>query len=258
MSSTLDSLFGCKQCILSAHRALLVWPPSIGIDAAFMHCFQSSLPQARCRCHRNSHLNQLHILQVSACVMSSMIVLQLSQLGLYQNRLNGTLPSSWSSLKQVRMLCMLLLHLHCLTTAWSLCILGAGVQAWCIACWWRGRRELAKGTEPRELTESVVLRKPLNYFCLDTDCLLSKGYIAVFFSAKKFWQRRSHLSQACQYVLCTILTCSLASCMAQLPAEDCHTMCFCCSYAPLQEMLPTNHYESDTLSFMNRHRQRLE
>lgn len=51
--------------------------------------------------------------QLSAQILLFVAVLQLSQLDLNSNNITGTLPSTWSSLKQVS---MLLLHLLCLTS----------------------------------------------------------------------------------------------------------------------------------------------
>ena len=54
--------------------------------------------------------------QSSAHTLTSLIVLQLSELNISNNLLTGTLPSSWGSLEQVSMLCTLLLHVHFLIT----------------------------------------------------------------------------------------------------------------------------------------------
>lgn len=47
----------------------------------------------------------VHIGQISADTLSCVAVLQLSELNVSSNNITGTLPSSWSSLEQVRTLC---------------------------------------------------------------------------------------------------------------------------------------------------------
>ena len=61
-------------------------------------------------------LNELQVWQMSAHILTSVAVLQLKELNISNNKLTGTLPSSWSSLKQVRLLYTLIFLVHCLTT----------------------------------------------------------------------------------------------------------------------------------------------
>lgn len=53
--------------------------------------------------------------QISAHTLRYVAVLQLSELNISNSKLTGTLPSSWSSLKQVTLLYTMLMHEHCLT-----------------------------------------------------------------------------------------------------------------------------------------------
>ena len=65
----------------------------------------------------------LQALQISGHILIYVTVLQLSELDISNNKLTGTLPSSWGSLAQVRMLSTLLLY-HCLTTTLSYSMYG--------------------------------------------------------------------------------------------------------------------------------------
>ena len=49
----------------------------------------------------------------SVHALSSVALLQLHEMNTSNNQLTGTLPSSWGSLEQVRMLSPLLLNMHC-------------------------------------------------------------------------------------------------------------------------------------------------
>ena len=53
--------------------------------------------------------------QISEYTLSLVTVLQLSELDISNNKLTGTLPSSWGSLEQVRMLNTLLCHIPALS-----------------------------------------------------------------------------------------------------------------------------------------------